>query len=170
VDLEIRVPGLVNLEDSLTNVYWIGGTAAHPQGVNWHVVPGVDAALQSIADTLRSSYGGQTLYLQYNDASLPWGGTFTVIPDPLEDPFNSDGHLAHATGLDIDIGYCYAERSGDDGQANRVHPGNNGDCSGRPELLVPETDLSRAAEDQNGVNLRHGSIPSRYHYHIRFRD
>jgi len=165
VDLEIRVPDLVNLEDSVTNVYWIGGTAAHPQGVNWHVVPGVIGALQSIADTMLTSNGGQTLYLQYNDASLPLGGTFTVYPNPLEDPYdNNRGHVSHAIGLDIDIGLCYAEYSGNDNQIHRVFPGQNLDCSGRPELLVSGTDLQKLVERRNGVSGFEGD-----HYHVRFR-
>ena len=165
MDLEIRVPDLVNLEDSVTNVYWIGGTAAHPQGVNWHVVPGVIGALQSIADTMLTSNGGQTLYLQYNDASLPLGGTFTVYPNPLEDPYdNNRGHVSHAIGLDIDIGLCYAEYSGNDNQIHRVFPGQNLDCSGRPELLVSGTDLQKLVERRNGVSGFEGD-----HYHVRFR-
>ncbi|MGE5849196.1 MAG: hypothetical protein ACM362_03575 [Candidatus Methylomirabilota bacterium] len=161
VDLGIRVPGLVNLEDSLTNVYWIGGTPAHPQGVNWQMVPPVVGAMQSIADSMRSSYGGQTLYLQYNDASLPWGGTFTwqIPPHPLEDPWLP--HVTHAIGLDIDIAFCYAEYSGNDNQIHRVS-----DCSARPELRVSQADLDTVAELHNGVNRIHDGN----HYHIRFRN
>lgn len=164
VELEIRVPDLVNLEDSLTNVYWIGGTAAHPQGVNWHVVPGVVAGLQSIADSMLGNNGGQTLYLQYNDASLPLGGTFTVTPSPLEDPWDNGGHISHAIGVDIDIGLCYAEYSGNDNQVHRVFPGPNLDCGGRPELVVSRTRLEAFADRYNAVSRSEGD-----HYHIRFK-
>jgi hypothetical protein len=157
------VPNLVTLEDSLTNVYWIGGRAAHPQGVNWHMVTPVVGAMQSIADSMRRTNGGQTLYLQYNDASLPSGGTFTweIPPHPLEDPWLP--HVTHAIGLDIDIALCYAEYSGNDNQIHRVHAGQNLDCSGRPELLVSEVELREAAARVNAVTGAEGD-----HYHIRF--
>src|SRR5438046_10342018 len=67
---------------------------------------------------------GQQLYLQYNDASLPNGGTFTVTPSNrvrFEDPYiGSGGHTAHNTGLDQDIGFCYSPSPGENGGANAV--------------------------------------------------
>jgi hypothetical protein len=116
VDLGYEVPGLVSLTDSITSgVYWIGGTTYHHQGDNFHVRGDLAAGLRAIADSLQTTENGSPLYPQYNDASLPDGGTFSVDePVVFEHPF-SGGHVSHDTGLDIDVGLCYSDAQGDGG-------------------------------------------------------
>jgi hypothetical protein len=80
------VPGLVRLSDYIAaDVYWIGGTSEHPQGDNFYVQSSLSGALQGIAESLKVT-SPQALYVQYNDASLPDGGPFTVSPGLLDDP------------------------------------------------------------------------------------
>jgi len=155
------VPGLVKLEDSITGVYWIGGDAAHAEGDNHYAQDSVVARLQTIADSMQATVNGTTLYLQYNDASLPDGGTFSVIPTPVQEehPY-SGGHTAHNTGLDIDVAFCYTAYQGDDGgELHRVRG-----CSSTPSRLVDEDVLKRVACAQHGI----AEIHNNSHYHIRF--
>ena len=156
------VPGLVKLEDSVTGAYWIGGDAAHEEGDNHYAQDSVVARLQTIADSMQSTVNGTTLYLQYNDASLPDGGTFSVTPTPVQEehPY-SEGHTAHNTGLDIDIALCYAVVQGEDGQTHRVRS-----CDSAPSHKVDFGDLDREACAQHGKTTLHaGTGP---HYHLRF--
>lgn len=56
-------------------MYFIGGTAGvHPQGSNWFVRPEVVARLQAIVGALEAP----PAYLQFNDASLQGGGSFST--------------------------------------------------------------------------------------------
>ena len=185
--LTIRVPDLISLEDRVANVYWIGGNNDHLQGDNWFFRPHLVDELQEIADSLMivDTINGipRARYLQYNDASLPLGGSFTVFRDTLnpppsglrpednhrwENPYLA--HLAHAVGLDIDIAWCYTEHQGNDGgEANRVKGTNcvteNGFGPAQPDLAIAREELDAAAAAVGGVNRVH----SRNHYHIRFQ-
>ena len=160
-----KVPGLVNLKDWITSgVYWIGGTNYHPQGLNWYVQDSVTERLLEIAQNMDTTLSGQPLYVQYNDATLPLGGAFTVSPEPVvfEDPFVVEprGHQSHNTGLDIDIAFCYAEHQGDDGQTYRI----KGCGSGTGHQPVDPVHLGNVACARHGVMKLHNNN----HYHIRF--
>jgi hypothetical protein len=110
------VPDLTDATGVVTGVYWIGNTQAHPQSYTHFVQNWVPTSLQTIATNMDTTIGGTAMYLQYNDATLVQGGTFTVTPanEPgqLENPYGP-GHQAHDTGLDIDIALCYADAQGD---------------------------------------------------------
>jgi len=160
------VPSLVSLQTRIpiTDVYWTGGNRDHAQGSNFYVQDSIAIRLQPIAEDMRQTVNG--LYLQYNDASLPNGGAFTVTPSNaviFEDPFVQEpgGHQAHNTGLDQDIGLCYAAASGDDGQVNRVL---SSQCSGSSGNKVDQATLQREACQQHGV----AQVHFQNHYHIRF--
>jgi hypothetical protein len=156
VPVTVRVPNLVTAEARLdTLVYWIGGTEAHPQGVNWYVRDSLLDELEDIASALRRTIRGQNYYLQYNDISLPLGGTFTEHPNPLEHPWTP--HRSHNLGTDIDIAFCYNMLRGNDGGGNRRRQ-----CSGVER--VPQGRLDDAARAEGGINRVHGGN----HYHIRF--
>jgi hypothetical protein len=150
----------VKLEDSVTGVYWIGGDTAHEEGDNHYAQDSVVARLQTIADSMQTTVNGTTLYLQYNDASLGDGGTFSVPPPAVreEHPF-SGGHLAHNTGLDIDIAFCYSDHEGEDGQQHRLRY-----CAATPSRIVDVVNLTKVACTQHGKLQIHGGT----HYHIRF--
>lgn len=158
------VSGLVNLQSRIAaGVYWIGGRPAHPQGFGWYVQDSVVARLSAISDSLQDTVSGIPLYPQFNDASLPNGGTYSVRPEPVafEDPFANEsqghGHVAHNTGLDVDIGLCYAQHQGNDNQVHRVS-----NCD--PDQQVDEVLLGRIACQQHGKESLHFGN----HYHIRF--
>ncbi len=173
------VPGLVSLKGGQmpdTDVYWIGGTTDHPQGLNFYVQDSIASRLRPIAESLQTRVNGQKLYLQFNDASLVQGGTFTVqAPSPVspaayENPFRaSPGHLAHDTGLDQDIGLCYTTSWGDDGQVHRVAYSS---CTSNTTQTVNLTTLKQFACQEHGVAQVHGKTVNNVfigtHYHIRF--
>src|SRR5207247_9889069 len=104
------VSGLVSLQSRipLADVYWTGGNLDHAEGMNFYVQDTIASRLQPIVENMWKTVNGQQLYLQYNDASLPNGGTFTVTPSNrvrFEDAYiGSGGHTAQNTGLDQDIG------------------------------------------------------------------
>lgn len=177
VEVGYAVPGLVSLQTRMPvdHVYWIGGTDDHPQGANFYVQDSVAARLDTLADSMPKTVDGQQLYLQFNDASLPNGGTFSVKPRSVEgffeDPYRSDpGHTAHNSGLDQDVGYCYAPSHGDDGGGNAV--GSSTCKTADTAWIVDATKLHRIACQEHGVAQAHGTtlsgvfIPT--HYHIRF--
>ena len=167
------VSGLVSLQTRipLSDVYWVGWNNDHPHTLNFYLQDSIALRLDTIAESMWTTVNGQQLYLQYNDASLPNGGTFTVTPDnevKFEDPYidydagGGVGHTAHNTGLDQDIGLCYAAASGDDG--GRTHRVYNQACSGNTGNKVNPGQLQIDACAQHGVaQLHFGS-----HYHIRF--
>ena len=153
----------------LEDVYWIGGTTYHHQGDNFYVQDSVVQRLRLIADSMKGVGNSDSVFLQYNDASLPAGGTFTVYREPVvyEDPFKvePEGHQSHNTGLDQDIGLCYSLHHGDDG--GRLYRLNSSACSGtggNTSLAVPFDLLRTFACEQHGAPLAH----SNNHYHIRF--
>jgi len=164
------VPGLVQLKDSmLQDVYWIGGTTYHHQGDNFYVQDSVVQRLLSIATNMKDVVNGDSVFLQYNDASLPAGGTFTVYPEPVvyENPFlvEPNGHQTHNTGLDQDVGRCYSKHHGDDG--GTLYRLGSSACSGtggNTSLAVPFADLRTEACSQRGAPVLHSGT----HYHIRF--
>ena len=173
------VPGLVSLKGGQmpdTDVYWIGGTNDHPQGLNFYVQDSIAGRLRPIAEGLKTTVNGQELYLQFNDASLVQGGTFTVqspssaSPALYENPFRaSPGHLAHDTGLDQDIGLCYTAFWGDDGQVHRV---GYSVCTNNAAQTVNLATLKAFACQEHGVAQVHGKTVQNVfvgtHYHIRF--
>lgn len=163
------VPGLIKLQDSMPqHVYWIGGTTYHHQGDNFYVQDSIDQRLRSIAISMKGVVNGDSVFLQYNDGSLPAGGTFTVWYEPIvyEDPFKVEpqGHQSHNTGLDQDIGWCYAKYHGDDGQVNRVKPAACKSPGGSTSLAVSLPVLKTYACELHGAPKAH----SNNHYHIRF--
>lgn len=89
--VKVKIPNLVALGTG--NGYnLIGATTKHPDG--WYVTPGVRTALQTIA----SRYFAETgLRLDYNDASLVWGGKFDI------DGSWGGSHSQHREGIHIDV-------------------------------------------------------------------
>ncbi len=175
------VPGLVSLQTHVDSaVYWIGGTNDHPQGMNFNLQDSLANRLGPFANNLRTTVNGATLYLQFNDATLPSGGTFSVgtpsQPLLFEHPF-SGGHLSHDTGLDLDVSLCYADAEGDGGDAaHRVYGRiRNGaltcTAQGGATLVGRQVDqvlFNAQADAMNGVSRIH--LPSdSTHFHIRFQ-
>ena len=176
------VPGLVALSDGFpSTIYWIGGTPnVHPQYSNFYVQAELVQSLQAIAESLKQTTP-LALYLQYNDASLPNGGAFTV--DPTQAPGGQDSpfrdHKAHAVGMDIDVGLCYADAygDGDDKQHRLSGSYQSGTISCRDYLTnlpiagraVSQDRLNNMAQLFNGVNGVHPNLTSGTHYHIRFQ-
>ena len=173
------VPGLVSLKTRIpvSDVYWTGGTGDHPQGQNFYVQDSIAARLQPIAENMQKTINNQPFYLQYNDASLPSGGTFSVRPVRamtfFEDPYRSvPGHTAHNTGLDQDIGYCYIPLNGDNGGVNAL---NSASCRGDTARTVNLVRL-RTTACPTGATQPHGYIDTTVtphvfvatHNHIRF--
>jgi hypothetical protein len=150
----------------MSNVLFVGGTTAHPQGTNHHLTPSAADRMERIAEQM-ATFAGPNRFLQHNDASLEWGGSFTALPGVAgtgENPLN--GHLAHALGVDIDIAWCYAATSGfTPGQVGRVFGTT---CSGT--AYVNGEDLIRIADGVGACADAHPSAAGggEDHYHIRF--
>ncbi len=166
------VSGLVSLQTRipLSEVYWIGWNNDHAHLTNFYVQDSIALRLDTIARNMSTTVNGQLLYLQYNDASLPKGGAFTVTLSnqvKFEDPFidqdmTNGGHTAHNTGLDQDVGLCYATYSGEDG--GLLHRVYNQACSGGTGNKVDLRTLQNKACSQHAVAREHFNN----HYHIRF--
>ena len=99
-------PESPKLENSVTGAYWIGGDAAHEEGDNHYAQDSVVARLQTIADSMQSTVNGTTLYLQYNDASLPDGGTFSVPAPQVEEHPYSGGQTGPKVGSVCEVHIC----------------------------------------------------------------
>ena len=170
------VSGLVSLQSRipLADVYWTGGNLDHAEGMNFYVQDTIASRLQPIVENMWKTVNGQQLYLQYNDASLPNGGTFTVTPSNrvrFEDPYiGSGGHTAHNTGLDQDIGFCYSPSHGENGGANAVGSSTCRGVDTARTVSLPALQIQACL--QHGAVLAHGEtvngtfVPT--HYHIRF--
>lgn len=91
--VKVKIPNLVALGTG--NGYnLIGATPKHPDG--WYVTPGVRTKLQTIA----GQYFAETQQpLNYNDASLVWGGLFDI------DGSWGSPHSKHREGKNIDVRY-----------------------------------------------------------------
>lgn len=185
------VPGLIRLSDSVTSgVYWIGGTADHLQSDHFYVRAGLDTALRVIAESLHASANGKDYYPQYNDASLPTGGTFSVRQTGFdgrlfESPYGGQhtaGHTAHNTGLDIDIGLCLADAQGDG--SDRVHRVSGTYvntrtpqtiCAGGGSLttetirVIAHNRIANFATLFNAIVRVHNDTANGNHFHIRFQ-
>lgn len=164
LDLRIVVPGLV-LPDTTSSaeVYYVGGTAYHDLGDNLYVTPDVADRMDEIA-TLMAAIAPQSDYhLQHNDASLPFGGTFTEVAIGAGTGARPvSAHKSHALGVDIDIGWCYANASGFDPlETDRIR---GTDCSAT--AAVPEKRLSAIARRVGACMKIHAGN----HFHIRFTD
>jgi hypothetical protein len=165
-----------DLEDNSTitaNVALVGGTVdtapnpnltLHPQDSIWHTTATFEDSVAQLADQMQNG----SRYLQYNDASLPYGGAFTI--NPVADPTGARveypwvGHRSHALGVDLDVGFCWAATPGDNGQLNRVnYDRNTGQCSAAPGVVDPET-FKETARD---YGLR--AMEERDHFHLRPR-
>jgi len=173
VRLQVHVPGLINDTTEIADVVLfvggtplVGGPLIHPQGVNHHVTPSVAERMGRIASAM-AMFAGPNRYLQHNDASLPWGGAFTVNPDaggtgewPLK------GHQAHALGVDIDIAWCYAAVAGF--TANQTGRVGGTDCPTTGK--VDPEELARVANRVGACADPHPSVSggADNHYHIRF--
>jgi hypothetical protein len=106
-------------------------------------------------------------FYQHNDASLHWGGTFTVLPTGQGTGANPlAGHTSHALGRDIDIAWCYTDVAGfDPTEADEV---SGTDCSG--SAYVDMTALKEIAASVGACALPHPSQAGGIlnHYHIHF--
>lgn len=163
----IGVPNLVSLETIDTSVYWIGGDENHALGNNLYMQDSVATRTRAISDSMRIEVLGFPYYLQFNDASLVDGGTFSVSSGLVtaENPYPTGsiiGHVAHDTGLDVDIGLCYANASGDDG--GFAHKVTSNQCKSGQYEEVDLGVLQRQACAVHGVARAHFGT----HYHIRF--
>jgi hypothetical protein len=156
----VRVPELVNLDDNSTitsSALMIGETPYHLGGDNRYATAAFEDNLTDMVQALQTG----SYYLQLNDASLSWGGAFTVEPPQIaagirvEQPGDSLGHRTHTHGIDEDIGWCYALSPGFD-EANDEITGT--DCSA--EGFIPVN--PRRMERFGFAVLREGN-----HYHIR---
>jgi hypothetical protein len=180
----VEVPALVDLREVASDAYYIGHTAEHAdnQG-NWWVTNDMAVLLRDLAIQVSQLAGGGR-YLQYNDGSLFSGGAFSVRPDTIDAPFLSvdtptRGHLSHAHGMDLDIAWCFAKYTGDDGGAKRVRgttctDPDQGEASDSSLLIVQEStltyeDLVVLAGSLGGDLRRHSSSANSPpdHYHIR---
>jgi hypothetical protein len=176
--IRLRVPGLFDLQDNGTanaNAAFVGGTpyppssppdTVHPQDSIWYVTPTFRDSVVLVIEAM--AMPSSSRYLQANDASLPFGGAFSVFPvttsigDLIDRPFNGtgpmSGHGTHAKGIDLDIAYCYATDPGmDPDQDNRV---TGTGCSGPSR--VNGRFLTEAAHSRGLIVLREGD-----HYHLR---
>lgn len=119
------------------------------------------------------------MYPQFNDASLPWGGSINAHPDSLLPIAGSTAtvddvlapHRSHALGVDIDISVCYSTDQGvDDHQSSRIRWTSEGcldsDNVAHPELEVrrSETVLAMKLFGDAALHGRNGN-----HFHVRFR-
>jgi len=156
----VRVPSLENLDDNgaiTSNALMIGATEHHAGGDNRYATAAFEARVAEMVQALQTG----SYYLQLNDASLPWGGAFTVVPPQItegtrvEQPGDSSGHRTHTHGIDQDVGWCYALAPGFD-EANDEVTGTN--CGGSGTIPVDPVRL----EDYGFAVLREGN-----HYHIR---
>lgn len=166
VDIRIQVPDLVNDTLYVGDAYFIGGTTAHALGPNLHVTQSVALRMQQIALAMAGEEPG--FYVQHNDASLPWGGTFTVLPTGQGTGANplAGGHRSHALGQDIDIAWCYTDVAGFDPSEDDRVSGTN--CSAteyvNPDTLQVYTDAVGACAAAHASNSS-GVLD---HYHIHF--
>ncbi len=138
------------------------GDDVHHQGDNFYVQDSVVQRLRLIADSMKGVVNSDSVFLQYNDASLPAGGTFTVYREPVvyEDPFKvePEGHQAHNTGLDQDIGWCYSKHHGDDGGTlYRLFSSACSGTGGNTSLAVHFDRLQLVACAQHGAPLAHST-------------
>jgi hypothetical protein len=73
----------------------IGNPSQHP--TNWGMIPGMAAALDSVSAKWAAKYPTGPK-LQFNDASLPWGGLFDAVN------FNwTPDHCGHRVGVEMDV-------------------------------------------------------------------
>jgi hypothetical protein len=135
----------------------------HPQDSIWHATAMFEDSVAQLAEDVQNG----SRYLQYNDASLPFGGAFTN--DPVTDPTGARveypwaGHRSHALGVDLDVGACWAATPGDNGQANRVSFDDQiGGCPGQAEVDVIAL---RNAARTFGLRL----VMEGDHFHLRPR-
>ncbi|MGD2046885.1 MAG: hypothetical protein PVH96_11720 [Gemmatimonadota bacterium] len=170
--VHIRVPGLVALQADASlqaDAYFVGATVDHPRDSTWYATPSLDTALVTLlaflTDTTLVDVGH---YIQVNDASLPWGGAFTVDSAALADSIAVErpnmGHRTHNLGLDVDIAWCYALDHGEDGGASRISGTN---CAANSTEDVPWLDLQSLAEGTGLKALREDT--GQPHYHLRLR-
>ena len=107
VNLEVRVPGLVNLVDyqdeSFTFAQSDTGRANHPDNA-WCaqiVVDSLSAGTWGFYEWTKSQKaGGKGIKTSINDLSLPWGGLFDIDARwNIDDP----SHSFHRVGLSVDV-------------------------------------------------------------------
>jgi hypothetical protein len=168
--VRIRTPDLAPLTSSpliYANAYFVGGTVdesytpdliLHPQDSIWYVGSEMAVPMVYLVNDLQRG----NKYPQINDASLHFGGAFTVAPDTAASGVRVDNpwrpHGSHGLGVDVDLSTCYAGVSGEDGQVNRVYP----PCPGG--MSLSENTLEQAALDQDLRLVYEGNPP---HYHLR---
>lgn len=166
-----RVSGLTSLHSNptaLANALFVGGTSHHPQFQNWYVLPAPGDSLALFA--LRMHALGGTQYPQFNDASLPYGGSFSVAPPlgatgvRMDAPFRP--HNSHAIGVDIDVALCWSSMSGATSeQTGRVSPTED-----PPNVFAcpsdSEIDEAQLRERANALGFE--VFPEDNHFHLRF--
>jgi hypothetical protein len=170
LSLTIKVPGLMALQNNpaaLTNALFVGGTAHHPQFVNWHVTAAFGNALTAFTEAMHGVEGD--VYIQVNDASLEYGGAFSVDPPVgatavrMDSPFRR--HNSHAVGVDADIALCWSSTSGATAsQTGRVSPSEDPEnvftC---PEGKTIDQAILTETAEARGLLI----IPEDNHYHVR---
>ena len=167
----LRVPELVALQSdqkAIDNALFVGGTSHHPQFENWHVTAAVRDSLALFAERMHDFDG--TRFPQFNDASLSFGGAFSVTPPQgpngvrVDAPFRP--HNSHAIGVDIDVAICWSTTSGaTSGQVGRVSPVED------PEDVFTcpsEADVDAAELGVRASALGFQVIPEGDHYHLRY--
>jgi hypothetical protein len=156
----VRVPGLAPLVNgttaSIMKAQFTGWTVHHGFRSNWYLNSTYKDELQAIATSMADSTAGR--YLAFNDASLPFGGRFSV--NNTISPWGvGGGHRTHTHGIDIHVAWCYATTTG-------VDEFNPAASCGTPAVEISRREFERVAEAQNAdVALETQPL----HYHIRFR-
>jgi hypothetical protein len=169
----IKVPDLTSLhtdQEALANALFVGGTAYHPQFINWHVIDAFGEMMTLFAQAMHVLDGSR--YVQLNDASLPYGGAFSEVPPEgptsvrVDAPFRP--HNSHAIGVDMDVALCWASVSGATaGQTGRVSPAKDDGppvvytCPGSSRILPDDLEMFA-----NGYDL--DVIREDNHYHLRY--
>lgn len=165
LELELRVPDLENLSGRATaaaNALFVGAVAAHPFDSTWHATDEFADAMTSLAEEMADS----AKYLQFNDVSLPYGGSFSLEANlatvagtnKVDRPYVS--HKSHALGVDMDVSTCFGSQAGVSANPSGVQAPP---CE---DALIPFDDLRAAAEERGLVIIVERRPP---HYHFRLR-
>ncbi len=165
----VEVGGLEPLSTSSSNIHWVGGTWAHPNGNSHYGTPTVNDALQTIANDWQAWFNGNDAdgnpnahpddkfkgndELWVNDMSLPDGGLFDIDGD-WEKP-----HSSHREGKDVDI---WTWRNTHPGIPSGGTAGYKG--SGKDYL----NDFNKIVNKYGGSAEYHPTPPRSNHIHIDF--
>jgi hypothetical protein len=176
VTITIKVPDLIHADtsDVVNSVYFVGGVPnpvqggpdVHVQASNWYMTQDVAGRVEAIASRYRTEHallvGGGPKYMQHNDASLTFGGTFSVtgLTGELGDHPTNHQHYSHQLGLDVDFNWCMVTSVGDDDQAHRVYGTTCPDSTDYVQLEI----LQRLANAEGACAKVHNGN----HFHIRF--